>query len=138
MYTYDVQYAEFDWNQVKEMGSIDVAGAIKAFSTFPFIEEYEKANSLPEGTAPTISFRSQSDKAILSIWLMEPGLYEVYMEDKGKKVTVETSNEQFITETIESFFGNSRSDLFKQLANQPGAVIKVEFLKWVLSLFLGK
>ena len=73
MYTYDVQYVDFRFDQVKEMGEIDIQGAVKAFRSFPFKEQQQKARSLSEATFPTIRFRSHPDKWVLAIWsLLSP------------------------------------------------------------------
>jgi hypothetical protein len=45
MYTYDVQYVDFQIDQVKEMGQIDADGAVNAFQSFPFKEQQEKAQT---------------------------------------------------------------------------------------------
>jgi hypothetical protein len=135
MYTYDVQYADFDTYQVKEMGIIDVSGAISAFRSFPFKEEYEKARLLPDGTAPTISFRSQADEVTLAVWLYEPEVYEVFLKLSDAMVTVRTSDEQFIIEVIKSFFTGSREDLFKQLKSNPIAVTRQSLRRRLKSIF---
>jgi hypothetical protein len=135
MYTYDVQYADFEGDQKKEMGPVDASGAINAFRSFPFLEQYERAQSLPDGTAPTISFRSQSDEAVLAVWILEPNVYDVYLELSDGMVTVTTSDESFIIQAITSFFSGSRDDLFKKLAKTPGAVTKQGLLKRINSLW---
>jgi hypothetical protein len=66
MYTYDAQYPEFEWDQVRKMGSVDVTAAIHAFRNFPFDELFDKATSLgPDATAATITFRAPTDQPIL-------------------------------------------------------------------------
>ena len=137
MYNYNVQYVDFRWDEKKEMGQIDAAGAINAFRTFPFREQQEKAKTLPEPTYPTISFVSQSDGAILSVWSYEPDSYELYLENAGEKVTVETKGESLIIESINSFFAGSRAELFNRLSNIPGAATKRGFLNTIKSFFSG-
>lgn len=66
MYTYDVQYGDFNWDQKKEMGPIDVAGAITAFRSFPFQEEYEKALSISEGELLRLSLTGHNPMRRLS------------------------------------------------------------------------
>ncbi len=135
MFTYNVQYVDFRQDEKKEMGQIDAAGAVNAFRSFPFKEQQKKAETLPEPTFPTISFVSQSDGAILAIWSYEPDKYDLYLENAGEKVTVETKDETFIVESIKSFFAESRVDLFNRLASKPGAVTKRGFLNTIKSLF---
>jgi len=137
MYNYNVKYVNFRWDEKKEMGQIDAAGAINAFRTFPFLEQQEKAKTLPEPTAPTLSFVSQGDSAILSVWSYEPNEYELYLENTGEKVTVETKGESLIVESINSFFAGSRKDLFNRLASEPSAVTKRGFLNTIKSFFSG-
>ena len=123
MYTYDVQYPEFEWDQVKKMGPVDVAGALEAFRSFPFDELFQKAESLgPDATAATISFRAPSDQPVLAIWLYEPGLYQVYMENFGDKVTIESRDKEFIIETIKEFFAGNHQDVYEKLAKDLSAV----------------
>ena len=135
MYTYDVQYVDFRFDQVKEMGEIDAQGAIKAFRSFPFKEQQQKARALSEPKFPTISFRSHTDKWTLAIWSLEPDLYEVYLEGDGKKVTVETREQSFIVNMIERFFSGSRSELYEQLAGRPGAVTAQRLWHRIVSMF---
>lgn len=138
MYTYDVQYPDFDWNQVREMGSVDATGAIEAFRNFPFKELVDKANQLgPESTAPTITFRSQSDGSSLSFCIRAADYEEVYMENDGETVTVGPINESFIIDAIRSFFVGSHSDLYERLASQPEAVTQRNFWKRTKSFFRG-
>jgi hypothetical protein len=137
MYTHDVQYVDFQNNQVKEMGQIDAAGAVNAFRLFPFKEQQEKARTLDEPTFPTISFRSQADGAVLAVWSLESDVYEIYLENKGEKVTVETKEESLVIEAINSFFAGDRSDLYNRLASKPGAVTKRGFLNRLKSIFSG-
>ena len=139
MYTYDVQYPEFAWDQVKEMGPIDAGGAIAAFRKFPFRELIAKADSLgPEWTAPTISFRSKSDGATLSYCMRAADYPEIYMESEGETVTVGPVDERIMIEAIESFFSGGRSDLYERLASHPAAVTQRGLWKRVKSLFSGK
>ncbi|HEY9436852.1 MAG TPA: hypothetical protein VI260_35800 [Blastocatellia bacterium] len=135
MYTYDVQYVDFRYDQVKEMGEVDTQGAVKAFHAFPFKEQQLKARSLSEATYPTISFRAHPDKWTLSIWSLEPDLYEVYLEGKGKKVTVETRDQSFIVNAIERFFSGGRSELYEQMAGRPGAVTSQRLWDRIVSMF---
>ena len=128
MYTYNLQYVDFRTDQVKEMGPVDAAGAIKAFASFPFKEQLEKAQGLPEPTFPTISFRSHDDGAALAVWSLEPNVYEIYMENKGEKVTLNSKGDDLVIEAIGSFFSGSRSELFNRLSSVPGAVTKRGFL----------
>ncbi len=137
MYTYNVQYVDFRWDEKKEMGQIDAAGAVNAFRSFPFQEQQKKAETLPEPTYPTISFVSQNDGAILSVWSFEPNSYELYLENTGEKVTVETKDETLIVESINSFFAGSRTELFNRLASSPGAATKRGFLNIIKSFFSG-
>jgi hypothetical protein len=137
MYNYNVQYVDFRWDEKKEMGQIDAAGAVNAFRSFPFREQQEKAKTLPEPSAPTLSFVSQSDGAILAIWSYEPNSYELYLENAGEKVTVETTGETLIIESINSFFAGSRAELFNRLASEPSAVTKRGFLNRLKSIFSG-
>ncbi len=137
MFTYNVQYVDFRWDEKKEMGQIDAAGAVNAFRSFPFREQQKKAETLPEPTFPTISFVSQSDSATLAVWSYELDKYDLYLENTGEKVTVETKDETFIVESINSFFIGSRADLFNRLANKPSAVTKRGFLNTIKSFFSG-
>ena len=135
MYTYNVQYVDFRTDQVEEMGQVDAAGAVQAFRSFPFREQQEKARTLSEPTFPTISFQSKADGAVLAVWSLEPDAYEIYLENQGEKVTVETRGVGLVIQAIESFFGGSRADLYNQLANRPGAVTKRGFLNRLKSIF---
>jgi hypothetical protein len=74
MYTYDLQYPEFKWDQFKKMGPVDVDGAVDAFNTFPFEYLFQKTESLGEdATAATLWFRAPSDQPVLAICLLQPG-----------------------------------------------------------------
>ncbi|MBK8812726.1 MAG: hypothetical protein IPN69_18615 [Acidobacteria bacterium] len=137
MYNYNIQYVDFRWDEKEEMGQIDAVGAVNAFRTFPFPEQYQKAKTLPEPTAPTLSFVSQGDGAILSVWSHEPNEYELYLENAGEKITVETKGESLIVESINSFFAGSRKDLFNRLASEPSAVTKRGFFNTIRSFFSG-
>lgn len=139
MYTYDVQYPEFEWDQVKEMGIIDQSGAIEAFRKFPFRELIAKAATLgPESTAPTITFRSQSDKSSLSYCMRASDYQEVYMENGGLTVTVGPIDESFMIDAIASFFSGGHSDLYERLARQSTAVNQRGLWKRVKSFFAMK
>ena len=123
MYTYDVQYPEFEWDQFKKVGPVDVAGALDAFRTFPFDDLFQKADALgPDATAATIWFRAPSDQPVLAIWLSQPGVYEIYMENFADKVTIESKDKEFITETIKEFFAGNHQDLYEKLAKDHSAV----------------
>jgi hypothetical protein len=135
MYTYDVQYVEFRFDELNEMGEIDAHGAVKAFRSFPFKEQQQKARALSEPTFPTITFRSNPDKWALAIWSLEPDLYEVYLEGNGMKVTVETRDQSFIVNVIERFFSGGHSELYEQLAGRPGAVIAQRLWHRIVSMF---
>ena len=130
MYTYDVQYVDFRWDQVKEMGEVGVDDAVNAFLSFPFKEQLDKADQMlgddpnAEPTSPTISFRSESDDASLAVWAMDSDSYEVYFESQDKKVTVETNHSDFIVEAIKEFFSGSHADLFQRLSGERVAVTK--------------
>ena len=140
MYTYDVQYPEFEWDQVKKMGPVDVAGALNAFRTFPFDNLFQKAQELvPDATAATISFRAPSDQPVLAIWLFQPGVYEIYMENLGDKVTIECKDKEFITETIKEFFAGNHQDVYEKLAKNSSAVGTLGLWKSIKEdLFLSK
>jgi hypothetical protein len=133
MYTYDVQHVDFRFDQVKEMGEIDAQEAVKAFRSFPFKEQHQKARSLSKPTFPTISFRSRADKWTLAIWSIEPDLYNVYLEGDWKNVTVETPDQSFIVNAIERFFSGGRSDLYEQMAGRPGAVTAQRLWRRILT-----
>lgn len=141
MYSYDVQYVDFQWDEIKEMGQVDADGAIKAFHSFPFKEQHEKADKILKENAdagptyPTISFRSKGDNATLAIWSTELNKYEVYLENENRKVTVETKNADFIVETIKDFFSGNRLDLFKRLSKEPGADTILGFWERLKSFF---
>ena len=136
MYTYDVQYPEFEWNQVKEMAIIDQAAAIEAFRKFPFAELIAKAESLgPDATAPTISFRSQSDQSSLSYCRRSPTNQELYLENDGQTVTVGSIDESFMIDAIKAFFSGSHSDLYERLARHPTAVTQRGLWKRLKSIF---
>jgi hypothetical protein len=136
MYTYDVQYPEFEWDQVKEMGIIDQAGAIEAFRKFPFGELIAKADRLgPDATAPTMSFRSQSDQSTLAYCLRAPAYEEVYMENDGQTVTVGPVDVSFMLDAIESFFSGCHADLYERLARHPTAVTQRGLWKRLKSIF---
>jgi hypothetical protein len=123
-YSHDVQLVHFRWDQTEERGPVDADAAVAAFRSFPFGEQQEQAQSLPEPTFPTVTFRSHSDGAILSIWSLEPGEYEVYMEHAGQKVTIEESSEGRVEQIILDFFAGLRADLHAQLSTSRGAVVK--------------
>ncbi len=136
MYTYNVQYAAFRWDQVQERGLVDVKGAVEAFRAFPFRDEFKKGSqvSAPPGpTAPTISFRSHSDGAVLAVWMVGLELYEVYLQEGGEKVRNETSEEPLIIEAIEAFFAGSRADLIRHLGHLPSCVAKPRFWNRLLA-----
>jgi hypothetical protein len=139
MFTYDVQLPEFDWNQYKEMGPIDQAGAIEAFREFPFRELISKANALgDDATAPTIVFRSSSDGSSLWYCMRSSDYREVYMEYDGQTVTVGPIDEPLMVEAIGSFFSATHADLYERLAEHPGAVTQRGLWKRLRAIFLTK
>ena len=117
-YTHDVQLARFRWDQVEERGPIDVEGAIEAFRGFPFRQEQEVARSLPEPTFPTVSFRSHPDGAVLAIWSLEPGEFEVHLEADRVNVTVPERDPGQIEAAIRHFFAGERRPLLRGSAAQ--------------------
>jgi hypothetical protein len=123
-YSHDVQLVQFRYDQTEDRGSVDVDAALAAFRGFPFREQQEQARSLPEPTFPTVTFRSHPDGAVLSIWSLEAGEYEVYLEQAGHKVTVEESRVERVEQIIRDFFAGQRSELQAQLSDSRGAVVK--------------
>ena len=123
MYTYDVQYPEFAWDQYKEMGPVDEGGAIDAFRHFPFAELVAKADALGgDATAPTIIFRSPSDGSSLWYCMRSSHYRETYMEHDGQTVTVGPVDESFMVDAISSYFSGNHSDLYERLARHSNAV----------------
>jgi hypothetical protein len=123
MYSYDVQYPEFQWDQYKKMGPIDVGGAVDAFTTFPFSDLFQKTESLgADATAATIWFRAPSDQPALAIWLLQPGIYQIYMENFGDKVTIESKDREFIIDMIKDFFSGNHEKVYEKLARDSSAV----------------
>ena len=136
MYTYDVQYPEFDCYEVKEMGQVDATGALEAFRSFPFRELILKAEALgPDSTAPTMSFRSKSDEASLSFCMRSPDYGEVRMENAGDEVTVGPVDDQVMIDAITTFFFESHGGLFERLAIRPKAVVHRRLWNQLRSLF---
>ena len=121
-YTHDVQLARFRWDQVEERGAIDAEGAIEAFRAFPFRQEQEAARSLPEPTFPTVSFRSHPDGAVLSVWSLEPGEFEVHLEAGKVQVTVSERDPARIEEAIHHFFAGNRQPLLSGIPSDRDAV----------------
>jgi len=136
VYTYDVQYPEFDCYDVKEMGQVDATGALEAFRSFPFRELILKADALgPHLTAPTMTFRSKSDEASLSFCMRAPNYGEVRMENAGDEVTVGPVDQQVMIDAITPFFFESHSSLFERLAIRPEAVVRRRLWNQLRSLF---
>ena len=136
MYTYDVQYPEFDWDQYKEMGPVDQAGAVDAFRHFPFAELIAKADALgDEATAPTMTFRSPSDGATLSYCMRASDYREAYMEFDEQTVTVGPIDDPFMIDAINAFFSGSHSDLYERLAQNPIAVTQRGLWKRLKAMF---
>jgi hypothetical protein len=134
-YTHDVQYVDFNWDQVEEKGPITASAAIEAFRRFPFKEQQQKAQQMSEPTMPTISFRSLDDGAVLSVWSTEPDRYEVYFEFNGEKVTIDESDALQIEDTIGRFFSGSRDELISDLSRNQTAVVKRGIKGWLRKLF---
>lgn len=122
MYTCDVQFVDFRSDQTEPRGTVDLNCAIEEFRSFPFKEQLRKAATLREPTFPTVSFKSSPDAAALAIWSLKPDQYDVYYEQPGRKVTIETSDVADIERTIQRFFSGERSALYSDLAKYPGAV----------------
>lgn len=135
MYTCDVQRVDFRWDQTEPRGSVDVERALEEFRRFPFKAQLEKAAALREPTFPTVSFRSSPDAAALAIWSSQPGRYEVYYEQPGRKVTIETSDVAEIERTIQRFFSGERNSLHSDLVKYPGAVAARGILDRLRALF---
>ena len=133
-YTHAVQYVHFRPDQTEEHGRVDADAAVAAFRGFPFTEQRQKAQTLPEPTFPTISFRSQPDGAVLAIWSLAAGEYEIYMEAAGEKVTAEESNVGRVEQIIRDFFAGERAELSARLAASHGAVVQHGFLNRVKGL----
>ena len=123
-YTHDVQLVHFRHDQVESRGPVDAEGAVAAFRRFPFEEQLRQAASLPEPTFPTTTFRCEDDGAVLAIWSLELGRYEVYMELAGAKVTAEMDDAARVEAAIRDFLAGSRGELFEHLAGTPGAVVR--------------
>ena len=123
-YTDDVQLVHFHYDQVEPRGRVDAEGAVAAFRNFPFEEQLRQAASLPEPTFPTITFRCEDDGAVLSIWSLELGQYEVYKELAGANVTAEMDDAARVEAAIRDFFAGSRDELFEHLAGTKGAVVR--------------
>ena len=136
MYSHSVQLVHFRHDQVEERGEVSAEGAVSAFREFPFEEQIRQAETLPSPTFPTVSFRSQSDGSVLAVWSLEPGLYEVYLEADGKKVTAETTDAQYVEQAIRSFFSGGRAVLLERLSETPNAVTASRGVwGWLKSMF---
>ena len=139
MYTCEVQYPEFDWDQYKELGPVDQVGAIDAFRRFPFAELMEKVDALgEEATAPTIIFRSPSDGSSLWYCMRARDYREVYMEFDGQTVTAGPIEEPFMLDAINTFFSGSHSDLYERLAQTPDAVTQRGLWRRLKAMFSSK
>jgi hypothetical protein len=134
-YTCGVQYVDNAADEVDERGSVTVEGAVSAFREFPFLEQLDQARSLEAPTFPTVSFRCSDDDSVLSIWSLEPDEFEVYLESSDRKVTVSESDTTRIESTIRKFFTGARVDLFKILAERPGAVVVRPLLARLRDIF---
>ena len=128
VYTQNLQYVHFRPDQTEERGPVEADAAVEAFRGFPFEEQQQKARTLPQPTFPTISFRSQPDGAVLAIWSLAPGEYEIYMEAAGEKVTAEESNVERVEQIIRDFFAGQRAQLSAELSEPNGAVVRRGFL----------
>ena len=135
MYTCDVQFVDFRWDQTEPRGTVDANRALEEFRRFPFKEQLRKAATLREPTFPTVSFKSSPDAAALAIWSLKPDHYEVYYEQPGRKVTIESSDLADIERTIQRFFSGERSSLYSDLARYPGAVTVRSILDRLKALF---
>ena len=135
MYTCDVQYPEFEWDQYKKMGPVDVDEAVEAFNTFPFDELFQKTEALgPDATAAILWFRAPADQPVLAICLLQPGVYEIYM-DFGDKVKIESRDKHFIVETIKDFFSGNHGSLYEKLAKDPSAAGTLGFWNRLKRIF---
>ena len=118
------------------MGPVDVNGAVEAFNTFPFDELFQKTEALgPDATAATLWFRAPADQPALAIWLLQPGVYEIYMENFWDKVTIESKDRQFIVETIKDFFSGNHGNLYEKLAKDPSAAGTLGFWNRLKKIF---
>ena len=122
MYTCEVQYPEFDFDQIEKMGPMDVVEAVNVFRTFPFEVSPEETNSIEEeGPAATIWFRADSGQPTLMIIGLQPGMFEISMENFGTNVSVESGNREFIVGVIERFFSGQHDELYENLAQDGSA-----------------
>ena len=135
MYTCDVQFVDFRWDQTESRGTVDVTRALEEFRRFPFKEQLRKAATLREPTFPTVSFKSKPDAAALAVWSLKPDQYEVYYEQPGRKVTIESTDVADIERTIQRFFSGERGSLYSDLARYPGAVTVRSILDRLKVLF---
>jgi hypothetical protein len=122
-YTYGVQFVDSKPEEVEDRGVITVEGAVAAFREFPFLEQLDDAQGLAAPTFPTVSFKCSEDGSALAIWSTEADEYEVYLEMLGRRVTIREGDFERIENTIRQFFGADRLRLFRELAQQPGAVV---------------
>ena len=123
-YSHDVQLVHFAWDQVEERGPVDADAAVAAFRNFPFEAQQLEARSLPEPTFPTVTFRSQGESAVLSIWSLEPRSFEVYLDVNAGKLTVEETSSERIEAIIRDFFSGDQSRLHERLSTMRGAVVQ--------------
>ena len=72
---------------------------------------------LMPSTAVILWFRAPSDQPVLAIWLLQPGVYEIYMENFWDKVSIE----EFVIETMKDLFSGNHRDLYEEVAKDPSA-----------------
>jgi hypothetical protein len=66
---------------------------------------------------------------------MHPGAYEVYMEYVDDKVSIETTDREFVVEAIRTFFSGKHQELYERLAKEPFAVESLGFWKRLKRIF---
>ena len=138
MYTCEVQFPEFEFDEIEKMGPMDVAEAVDVFRTFPFEVSPEETISIEEeGPAATIWFRAPSGQPTLMITSMQPGMFGISMENFGTNVSVESGNREFIVGVIERFFSGQHDELYESLAQDENAQGTLGFMNRLKRIVLG-
>ena len=138
MYTCEVQYPKFEFDEIEKMGPMDVVEAVNIFRTFPFEVSPEENMSI-EGEGPTaiIWFYAPSGQPSLMITGMQPGMFHISMENLGTNVYLESGNREFIVSVIERFFSDQHDELYESLAQDGSADGTLGFMNRLKRMIFG-
>lgn len=70
-FTWNIQQAGYNYEQVDEMGEISHADFMEQFHQFPWLEQLDKINALPLGASPTLLVTDLAQNK--SLWISMAG-----------------------------------------------------------------